>query len=136
MALSLYQHGGDGSRVGALCAAIAVLRDRPRTADIWNKAHRSDVIWASRHQGSSEPTDPGRSWDDNGGTLAAGGGGGVNAAGVEERLDGTGNLRISPSAAARRPERHRGCRGGVGLKHATLRRIGGRRAGLLDRLLP
>jgi len=32
--------------------------------------------------------------------LAAGGGG-VNTAGVEERLDGTGSLRISPSAAAR-----------------------------------
>ena len=36
------------------------------------------------------------------GDLGGGGGGGVNAAGVEEHLDGTGRLRISPSATARR----------------------------------
>ena len=70
----------------------------------------------------------------------AGGGGGVKRLGSKKRLDGTGSLRISPSAAARQqrgdPNGIEDVGGGVGLKHATLRRIGGRRAGLLDRPLP
>src|SRR5689334_15261072 len=70
----------------------------PFIADRWNKLRRSDVMWASappRILGTDRPRPlQGRQW----GTLAAGGGGGVNAAGVEERLDGTGSLRISPAA--------------------------------------
>ena len=64
-----------------------------------------------RHQGSSEPTDPGRSRDDDGGLWRRVVVGGVNAAGVEERLAGTGCLshqsQRRSAAAARGPERRR-----------------------------
>src|SRR5439155_17787946 len=106
----------------------------------WNKPRRSDVVWAlapPRILGTDRPRPlQGRQR----GTLAAGGGGGVKRLGSKKRLDGTGSLRISPSAAARQqrgdPNGIEDVGGGVGLKHATLRRIGGRRAGLLDRPLP
>ena len=92
-----------------------------------------------RHQGSSEPTDPGRSRDDNGGPWR-------RVVVVVSSGWGRRNVSTGLAAFASVPAPQRGSSeatrtaskmgGGVGLKHATLRRIGGRRAGLLDRPLP